>query len=454
MNSPQLLIASPIRQKPEILSLFLHSLGKLNTAGLGADYMFVDDNTDPASSRLLHQFARRAGGAVTIVSPPEEGAAAYLRDDDSHRWPEAAVWRVAAMKDQILQAAVDADYTHVFLADSDLLFHPQTLKALLDCGKELVSAIFWTRWQTDTMEMPQVWLHSEYGQHPLTRREELTPRQCWSQVQSFYAKLRRPGLHEVGGLGACTLISRQALLQGVRFAEIPNLGYWGEDRHFCVRAAALGLQMFVETTYPAYHIYRSSDLAGCSAFFEACSQAAQAAGSDLEIALEYIHYGYDEAAAQRLEQFLMENQGSEDEQVTALLELDACYGRLGDTEKGLVLLTKAAVSCSRAELSFRIGAKWMDQQAWEEALRWLKQALAAPRPAHWETLPGKDTWTWKPCIQLCVCYSRLGSWQTAYEYNEQGLTYNPDHPVLLTNRSALLDKLGSAEMQSAIQETG
>lgn len=69
MNSPQLLIASPIRQKPEILSLFLHSLGKLNTAGLGADYMFVDDNTDPASSRLLHQFARRAGGAVTIVSP-------------------------------------------------------------------------------------------------------------------------------------------------------------------------------------------------------------------------------------------------------------------------------------------------------------------------------------------------------------------------------------------------
>lgn len=79
------------------------------------------------------------------------------------------------MKDQILQAAVDADYTHVFLADSDLLFHPQTLKALLDCGKELVSAIFWTRWQTDTMEMPQVWLHSEYGQHPLTRREELTP---------------------------------------------------------------------------------------------------------------------------------------------------------------------------------------------------------------------------------------------------------------------------------------
>ena len=30
---------------------------------------------------------------------------------------------------------------------------------------------------------------------------------------------------------------------------------FGEDRHFCIRAAALGLSLYVDTHYPAYHIY-------------------------------------------------------------------------------------------------------------------------------------------------------------------------------------------------------
>ena len=67
----------------------------------------------------------------------------------------------------------------------------------------------------------------------------------------------------MGGLGACTLIARAALLKGVRFKQIENLRILkGEDRFFCVRAAALGLELFVDTHYPAYHIYRESDLEG------------------------------------------------------------------------------------------------------------------------------------------------------------------------------------------------
>lgn len=42
----------------------------------------------------------------------------------------------------------------------------------------------------------------------------------------------------------------------------------GEDRHFCIRAAALGLRLFVDTHYPAYHIYRSADLAGAERFLQ------------------------------------------------------------------------------------------------------------------------------------------------------------------------------------------
>ena len=87
-----------------------------------------------------------------------------------------------------------------------------------------------------------------------------------TRTAEFIVKLRSPGVYEVGGLGACTLLSREAMQKGFRFAPIPNLSFWGEDRHACVRAAALGLQLFIDTHYPAYHIYRDSDLTGVEAF--------------------------------------------------------------------------------------------------------------------------------------------------------------------------------------------
>ncbi|WP_328130652.1 hypothetical protein [Peribacillus frigoritolerans] len=77
-----------------------------------------------------------------------------------------------------------------------------------------------------------------------------------TRYQSFIRQMRTPGVHKVGGLGACTLISQKALKAGVNFNRIENLSFWGEDRHFCIRAAALGISMYVDTHLPAYHIYR------------------------------------------------------------------------------------------------------------------------------------------------------------------------------------------------------
>jgi hypothetical protein len=62
------------------------------------------------------------------------------------------------------------------------------------------------------------------------------------------------------------LISRKALVAGVSFAEIKNLSFWGEDRHFCIRAAALGFSLYVDTHFPAYHIYRESELSGIASY--------------------------------------------------------------------------------------------------------------------------------------------------------------------------------------------
>ncbi|RBN36101.1 glycosyl transferase, partial [Priestia megaterium] len=66
----------------------------------------------------------------------------------------------------------------------------------------------------------------------------------------------------------CTLISQKALQKGINFSKISNLTFWGEDRHFCIRAAALGLSLYVDTHYPAYHIYRDTDIKGGQEFLE------------------------------------------------------------------------------------------------------------------------------------------------------------------------------------------
>ncbi|MFA6808971.1 MAG: glycosyltransferase family 2 protein, partial [Eubacteriales bacterium] len=67
-----------------------------------------------------------------------------------------------------------------------------------------------------------------------------------------------------------TLISKKALNENVNFSEIYNISFWGEDRHFSIRATAIGFKLFVDTTYPAYHIYRQSNLQGIEKYKNNC----------------------------------------------------------------------------------------------------------------------------------------------------------------------------------------
>lgn len=150
----------------------------------------------------------------------------------------------------------------MFFADSDLIIHPNLINHLISLEKQVVSEIFWTKWTVDKQLEPNVWLFDEYDLVPKELGEELDKKQKQIRRQKFLNMLKSPGVYEVGGLGACTLISKEALLQNLNFAPIKNLTIWGEDRFFCIRAAVLGIELFVDTHYPAYHIYRECDLSG------------------------------------------------------------------------------------------------------------------------------------------------------------------------------------------------
>ncbi|MDP1442170.1 glycosyltransferase family 2 protein [Priestia megaterium] len=264
-HKPRVLIASPIHQKLEILSLFLESLKQLKKEELLVHFYFIDDNENVDSSRLLIQFQECIGSVVIEKSSYQD---VYLKDKQTHHWNEHLVWKVANFKNLIIKYAKEKNYDYLFFVDSDLLLSPKTLVHLVQQRKDIISEIFWTKWQLESIEQPQVWLYDEYTQYNTHPGEQLSSEQINIRYQNFITKMRNPGVYEVGGLGACTLISQNALQKGVNFSKIPNLTFWGEDRHFCIRAAAIGLSLHVDTHYPAYHIYRDTDIKGGKAFLK------------------------------------------------------------------------------------------------------------------------------------------------------------------------------------------
>jgi GT2 family glycosyltransferase len=220
---------------------------------------FIDDNVDPESSRLLAEFKFPGPCAVTRVGSSEEGSE-YRQDEVTHHWREDLIWKVAGFKDLLIELALENDMDYIFLVDSDLVLSPYTLEHLVGCDKEIVSEVFWTSWQPDQLLLPQVWSRGEYELAPRRREEKLTEEEAHRRTLEFIRNAYQPGIRQVGGLGACTLIRRSALSRGARFAEIDNLTYWGEDRHFCIRARALGIELWADTTCPPLHLYRESEI--------------------------------------------------------------------------------------------------------------------------------------------------------------------------------------------------
>ncbi len=262
----KVLVGTTVRQDPRILEYYLDSLRNLNTPDFIIDYMFIDDNDDPQASHLLLNF-RPLRSKVTVRNS-DQGREPFRRDEIHHHWNEQLIWRVARNKNKIIDHCKQERYDYLFLVDSDLVLHPQTLARLIATGKDIISEIYWTKWRPNAIPMPQVWLSDSYTICQLARGEKVSNEEEQHRVFEFFNMLRRPGVYRVGGLGACTLFILRALDSGVSFDEIYNLSFIGEDRHLCIRAAALGFELFVDTCFPAYHIYRESDLDGVPEYLE------------------------------------------------------------------------------------------------------------------------------------------------------------------------------------------
>jgi hypothetical protein len=242
------LLFSPVRQDPAILSLALRSHRALK----GVSHRFyIDDNLDPESSRLLLE--ESALDNVTVEKAEEiehEGIG------PGHNWNGEAVRRMERLRNRGLDAAKYA----MFSVDSDVIVNPETVIALNGANAAVAAEVFWTKWPGAPTWMPQVWDRHPYG----------------FDSADNVLRLKHPGVFNVRGLGACTFIGwevigpNQARGPWVGYDEIPSLKNvcWGEDRWFCIRAECARWDLKADTHYPPFHVYRPEQLEEATAWYD------------------------------------------------------------------------------------------------------------------------------------------------------------------------------------------
>ncbi len=149
----------------------------------------------------------------------------------------------------------------------------------------------------------------------------------------------------------------------------------------------------------------------------------------------YYHRRY-EAAADIFETFLAGSDGWMEDKIDACRHCAYCYYHLNQEELALLsLLQSFSFDLPRAEVCCDIGQHFLDRAQYEQAIFWYNLALTCRRDDRRGGFYSPDCYHFIPCIQLCVCYSRLNLPNKASYYNELAARSKPNHPAVQHNRA-------------------
>lgn len=219
MKSIKVLITAPLKQERHIFAEYQKALDALVIPdGVTVDRFFVVNDCPEVIPDIR--------GEYIVMNTGDR----YDKAANDHIWTQENLTKMHGLRNATIERARAGGYDYWFSVDTDLILHPLTLKTLLEADKDIVSEIFWTNgWCNGWM--------------------------C-DQASGMRQEWHKPGLYEVGMTGALTLVKRK-VFEAIDYTPIPNIvaALWGEDRHFCIRAACYGFQMWIDTHYPAEHLY-------------------------------------------------------------------------------------------------------------------------------------------------------------------------------------------------------
>jgi predicted SAM-dependent methyltransferase len=102
----------------------------------------------------------------------------------------------------------------------------------------------------------------------------------------------------------------------------------------------------------------------------------------------------------------------------------------------------------RAEPYYLMGQYWESKQQWLRAAQWYEFCTSVKRPKDLLASYQPDFYTWKPCLQLCICYNNAGDVEKALEWNEKALKYRPQDHRMLSNKTLLVNGIRERETKN------
>ncbi|WP_238650434.1 glycosyltransferase [Paenibacillus piscarius] len=158
---------------------------------------------------------------------------------------------------------------------------------------------------------------------------------------------------------------------------------------------------------------------------------------------DYFYYGnelrengHPEEAIKAYDKNIEMKEGWVEDKFYACINKGDCYRALGDSANELASLLQSFkfTGTPRPEACSRIGYNFHKKEQYKHAIFWYDLATRLePDDNQWSfSYPAYSTWY--PHLQMCVCYSKIGDLQTAYEHNELAAKYRPNDAAILHNR--------------------
>ena len=248
----EILIGMPVNEDIDILETVIKALNNLylsDSKGIYYDIscMFVLHNDENGIMRDLI----REKTIYTSHIVDYNNKTKYKKDEYTHHWSEDNFEDVVNMKNRILKYARDNVFDYLFLLDSDIIINKNTLCDLIKFDKDMISNIFWTKWNKELDEQPNFWDADSYAFHP-------------KKIELLQTKKLSSGdeIIKVGGTGACTLLKSIIFKNElINFTQLSNVSFsrW-EDRAFCIKATVFNHDIYTYIKEPVIHLYRKSDL--------------------------------------------------------------------------------------------------------------------------------------------------------------------------------------------------
>ncbi|MFQ9637379.1 MAG: hypothetical protein ACLR0F_12035 [Eisenbergiella sp.] len=143
-----------------------------------------------------------------------------------------------------------------------MIVHPELVEYLRAAKKGVISELFWAKSNAGHSSGPNAWLMEERAPNSDKRNAALYKKEADRRKRQFADRLKVSGVYEAGGLGSCTYIDRASMEGGIRFVPARDPAQQEEALFFCIRSGSMDIPLFVDTTYPAYHIHGEKDLEG------------------------------------------------------------------------------------------------------------------------------------------------------------------------------------------------